>query len=129
MEQKALLEILVQSKRFGNLLDEVLELSRQLEDAMYRNDQVVIEMVMAMRMEPVLKLKQVDRILEEQRNALPSEDRERVLGLIGGTVLPEGREEELLVQQAARNQRLHKRVMELDEHLNRRLTRGNSFYQ
>ena len=129
MEQKTLMEILVQSRRFGDLMDEVLDLSRQLEDALNRGDQVVIKMLVSMRAEPVRKLKLVDRTLYEQREALSPEDKEHVLGLINGTAEPANAEEELLMNQAAANRRLHQQVLELDKILNRKITRENSFYQ
>lgn len=123
------MEILVQSRRFGNLMDEMLDLSRQLEDALNRNDQVVIRMMVSMRAEAVQKLKQVDRILFEQREALSPEDKEHVLGLIAGTAKPVNEEEERLMNQAASNRRLHQQVLELDKILNLRITRENSIYQ
>ena len=128
MEQKTLMEILVQSRRFGNLMDEVVDLSRQLDDALNRGDQVVIKMLVSMRAEPVQKLKQVDRILQEQRDALSPEDKEHVLGLIKGEAQPVNAEEELLANQAAANRRLHQQALELDRILNRKITRENSIF-
>ena len=58
MEQEHWMKALVQSKRMGNLLNEVLDLSRQIAQALDRNDQVAVEMLIAMRQEPITKLEE-----------------------------------------------------------------------
>ena len=42
MEQDDLMKALVQVKRIGNLLNEVLDISQQLAEALDRNDQVSV---------------------------------------------------------------------------------------
>lgn len=123
------MDALVLAKRMGNLLDEVMDISRQMADAVDRGDRVVIEMMMAMRAEPIEKLKQTDKALHEQKNGLSQEDAERLAGLLNGTRQPEGQEEEMLVNQMDSNRRLHKGVLELDEMLNRKLTHDKTVYQ
>ena len=45
MEEKYLLDALAQVKRTGNLLNETLDFSRQIAEAIDRNDQVAGEML------------------------------------------------------------------------------------
>ena len=66
MEQEHWMKALVQSKRMGNLLNEVLDLSRQIAQALDRNDQVAVEMLIAMRQEPITKLEEAKQALQEQ---------------------------------------------------------------
>ena len=66
MEQEHWMKALVQSKRMGNLLNEVLDLSRQIAQALDRNDQVAVEMLIAMRQEPITKLEEAKQALREQ---------------------------------------------------------------
>ena len=57
METSALMDAHVQAKRIYNLLNEVMDLSRQMAEAMDRDDQVAIRMLVSMREEPVRKLR------------------------------------------------------------------------
>ena len=69
MEASTLLDAHVQAKRIYNLLNEVMDVSRQMAEAMDRNDQVAIQMLVSMREEPIHKLRQARRVLKEQREA------------------------------------------------------------
>lgn len=128
MEQERLMKALVQSKRMGNLLNEVLDLSQQMAQALDRNDQVAVEMLIAMRQEPITKLEETKRALQEQSAEL--EDREQALRLAlllnGGE--PERPEEAPLAEQVAANGRRLKQVLDLEQTLNRRIARDKTIY-
>ena len=66
MEASILLDAHVQAKRIYNLLNEVMDVSRQMAEAVDRDDQVAIQMLVSMREEPVRKLQRARRALEEQ---------------------------------------------------------------
>lgn len=129
MEQSVLMDALVLAKRMGNLLDEVMDVSRQMAEALDRGDRVVIQMLLGMRAEPLERLKQTDKALRGMKVGLSAKDAERLIGLLNGTQEPKDREEELLVRQMESNRRTHKGVLELDEVLNRKLTHDKSVYQ
>ena len=122
------MDALVQAKRLGNLLDEVLDLSRQMADAVDRGDEVVIQMLLSMRAEPIRNLKRTDQTLRSQREELPKGDGDRLAGLLNGTIQPEGHEEDMLFRQAETNRRLHQQVMELERILNKKIARDKSIY-
>ena len=67
MEASTLMDAHVQVKRIYNLLNEILDVSRQMAEAMDRDDQVAIQMLVSMRDDPVRKLRVVRQALEEQR--------------------------------------------------------------
>ena len=127
MEQDRLAKALVQSKRMGNLLNEVLDLSQQMAEALDRDDQVAVEMLIAMRQEPIGKLEEVKRALEEQAGGLEPEEALRLSLLLNGAEPEEPEEQALAVQDAVNSRRL-KRVLELDRVLNPKVTRGKSIY-
>ena len=52
MEASILLDAHVQAKRIYNLLNEVMDVSRQMAEAVDRDDQVAIQMLVSMREEP-----------------------------------------------------------------------------
>ena len=129
MKQEQLEEILVLTKRIGNLFHEVLDISAQLAEAVDRRDEVSMEMIIAMRSEPINKLKIADRALREQLGSL-GEDSERIRAIMNGDESRAGAGmERLLAEQASMNIRSHRKIMELDEILNKKIGRDKSVYQ
>lgn len=128
MEQDVILKAHVQVKRIYSLLTEVLDLSRQLAEALDRNDQVTVRMLIAMRGEPVNKLRLARAVLEEQKMELSAEDGKRLAELLNGEPAKE-EAEQALAAQVQMNRRLLQQVLELDQVLNRKIAREKSFYQ
>ena len=128
MEAPALLDAHVQLKKIYTALNESLDLTRQLADAVDRNDEVSIRMLVAMRQEPVDRLAQAQRALEQHQRALSAEDGARLAGLLKGAAA-EAEEERALAEQVSLNGRILKQVVELDRIVNRKLTREKSIYQ
>ena len=128
MEASTLLDAHVQAKRIYNLLNEVMDVSRQMAEAMDRDDQVAIQMLVSMREEPVHRLRQARRALKEQRDALEPEAALRLTQLLNGAEAKTEAEAPLAAQIGA-NRRLLEQVLELDRVLNRKLTREKSIYQ
>lgn len=128
MEASTLLDAHVQAKRIYNLLNEVMDVSRQMAEAMDRDDQVAIQMLVSMREEPVHRLRQARRALKEQRDALEPEAALRLTQLLNGEEA-ETEAEAPLAAQIGANRRLLEQVLELDRVLNRKLTREESIYK
>lgn len=128
MERNCMMDALVQLKRIGNLLNEVQDITQELAGATDRDDQVSVEMLVAMRREPIEKLAEGDRALRELISSNP-EDGRRLAELLNGAVAAADAAEQALVEQAAVNRRRLARVQELDRVLNQKLTRGKSAYQ
>lgn len=128
MEASALLDAHVQLKRIYTSMNEAMDITQQLAEAVDRDDQVAIHMLVAMRQEPVDKMSQAKRTLELQRDALPEGDRVHLEALLKGGP-PENASEEAFVKQVGMNDRLLKQLADLDRVLNRKLTRDKSIYQ
>lgn len=128
MEASTLLDAQVQAKRIYSLLNEAMELSRQMAEAMDRDDQVAIQMLVSMREEPVRKLRQARQALEEQRDALEPEAARRLAQLLNGEAAETEAEKPLAVQ-VGTNRRLLEQLLDLDRVLNRKLTREESIYK
>lgn len=124
MTEKAVMDALVQMKRTGNLLNEVEDLTQQMGQAIDRNDQVSVQMLLAMREEPLEKLQAADRAVREQLEALP-EEAEELAALLNGNApaQPGDRTQQMLCDQVAANRRRLKQIMELDALLGQRLGR------
>ncbi len=128
MEASALLDAHVQLKRIYTSMNEAMDITQQLAEAVDRDDQVTIQMLVAMRQEPVDKMSQAKRVLDLQKDALPETDRLRLEALLKGGP-PEDAAEEAFVKQAGMNDRLLKQLANLDRVLNKKLTRDKSIYE
>ena len=126
------MDALVQMKRTGNLLNELWDLTQQLGQALDRSDQVSIQMLIAMREEPLGKLLAADQALRDQLEALPNrEDAAALAAMLNGGPPADTaqRPQVMLCEQVGSNHRRLKQVRELDRVLNQRLGRENSAYQ
>ena len=131
MTEKALMDALVQMKRTGNLLNEVEDLGRQIGQAIDRNDEVSMRMLVAMREEPIAKLQAADQAVRDQLEALPDrEEAAQLAAILNGNdpEEPGGRTQQMLCEQVAANNRRLKQIMELDRMLNQRMGREKSTY-
>ena len=128
MTRNEWLELTVLERKKYNCLLEVEDVTRQLSEALDRNDQVSVRMLMAMRQDPILHLEEVNRLSLDRRDSLEEEDRERVSALLAGA---EGRtdEERTFLEQAQKARRLLERVVELDRRISLRLAGEHSFYK
>ena len=131
MNEKTVMDALVQMKRTGNLLNELWDLTQQLGESIDRNDQVSIQMLISMREDPLGKLQAADQALRDQLEALPDREDARQLAAMlngGSPADPAQRPQQMLCEQVASNKRRLKQIRELDRVLNQRLARGSSAY-
>lgn len=125
MEQTKRMEAHVLTRRIYNKLGEVMDLSRQLAEALDRNDEVSVRVLLNMREEPLREAQQTHMALQQIINETADGERLRAL-LNGAAAQSEG--EEPLAAQIGMNRRLLDQVQELDRALNRKLTRERSIY-
>ena len=127
MEASVLLDAHVQLKRIYTVLNECLDLTRQLADAVDRRDEVAIQLLVSMREEPVKKLRRANTALEYQQDALDPELGRQLGELLKGGE-PKDEAEIPLAKQASMNARLIQQVYELDKAVNLKLNREKSIY-
>lgn len=121
------MDLAVLERKKYNLLSEVMDLSKQLGDVMDRSDDVSVRLLLAMREEPLLRLRELKHAMDLKKESLSPEDRGRISALNHGAA-PRGEEETAYQNQAGSARRLLERVVELDERLNRRMGGKDSFY-
>lgn len=110
-----------------NQLCEVLDITQQIAEAMGRQDQVTLRMLIAMRQEPIDQLREIQANQTDERAAMSEDVAARILALLQGEAAANA-EEEPLAQQIASNRRLLSRIMELDRRVNTRFGGDASFY-
>ena len=127
MDKAKLMDVHILARRMYRLLSEVDDLSRQLAEAVDRNDQVSAEMLMSMREAPIRQLVNTKEDILRQLDTASAEDARRLRQLLNGEE-PREEEEKGLAAQAASNTKLLRQVQALDEVLNRKITRDDSIY-
>lgn len=123
-----LLDLAVLERKKFNYLNETLDLTRQLGEALDRGDQESVRMVVAMRQEPILHLEEVDRVAKERRKSLMPEERQRLEELTRGAAA-ESASEKTFLEQASQARRLLERVVDLDRRISLRMAGDQSFYK
>ena len=123
-----LLDAQVQEKRRYALLSELFDLTKQLAEAVDRNDEVTIQMLLSMREGPLAQMRQVEENLTRQRSSLSEEDGRRQAELLSGAQA-QRQEENALSGQVGTNRRLLGQLVELDKRVNKKVTREKSVYQ
>ena len=127
MQQNDLMDLLMLEKKIYNSLNEVQDLTRQLAEALDRQDQVSVRMLLTMRQEPIDVIQDVQGRLLERQIALGGEDAARLRALLQGGA-PAGPAEQPLAEQIATNRRLLEKVVEQDRRLSQRLGGKASYY-
>ncbi|MBR2131755.1 MAG: hypothetical protein IJ955_04305 [Oscillospiraceae bacterium] len=125
------MNIFVLAKRMGNLLHDATDISRQLADAVDRQDDVSAEMILAMRRQPIDRLLVTDQALREQIGEIDdAEEKDRIRALLNGTAtVAQNATEQALSEQVAANTRLHQKLLELDRVISYKMGRDKSIYQ
>lgn len=132
MTEKTVMDALVQMKRTGNLLNELEDLTQQMGQSIDRNDQVSLQMLIAMREEPLGKLQEADQALRDQLELLTDKlEAAQLASMLNGgpPADPGGRTQQMLCEQVASNNRRLKQIIELDQRLNQRLGQEESAYR
>jgi len=127
MTESELMDLTVLERKKYNYLSEVMDLSKQMGEALDRGDEVSMQMLLALRGEPILHLQEVDQTARNRRESLTTQDRQRLKELLDGAE-PQDRGEALLTEQSGKARRLLERVVELDKQLSLRMSGKDSFY-
>ena len=109
-------------------LSEVQDITRELLDAVDRQDQVSVRLFLSMRQEQINQLRDQKELLKKQGGGLPKEEGDLLRQILSGKK-PAGVEGEALSLQVERNRALLERTLQADKALSRRLAGRESFYQ
>ena len=86
-----------------------------------------MQMLLALRGEPILHLQEVDQTARSRRESLTPQDRQRLKELLDGAQ-PREQGEALFTEQSGKARRLLERVIGLDKQLSLRMSGKDSFY-
>lgn len=107
------IKLIVQLKKRYSLLTEIYDLTEQMSDALNRDDEVSFQMLLSMRQEPILYMKESDGVLLSLKSELP-EDIIKRWHELENDAQPLSQEETLFKQQIEQNRRLLERIVPFD---------------
>lgn len=110
------IKLIVQLKKRYSLLTEIKDLTEQMSDALNRDDEVSFQMLLSMRQEPILYMKESDGVLLSLKSELP-EDIIKRWHELENDAEPLSQEETLFKQQMEQNRRLLQRIVPFDNRI------------
>lgn len=119
------MKLLVQLRKRYSALTETYDLTVQMGEALDRNDRTSFSMLLAMRQEPVLRMKELDenirRIVENDAPDIESRWRALTRG-----EAPQDADEQMVVKQMQQNKRVIDRLVPIDSRMNQVLSERKS---
>lgn len=119
------MKLLVQLRKRYSALTETYDLTVQMGEALDRDDRTSFSMLLAMRQEPVLRMKELDenirRIVENDAPDIES----RWRALMRGDA-PQDADEQMVVKQMQQNKRVIDRLVPIDSRMNQVLSERKS---
>lgn len=127
MEQQFYTEVLVYAKKCYHQITELISLTEQLAEAVDRDDQVSVRMLISMREEPIYKLRETEALFHDTLLEWPAEEAAAARRILEGGA-PETAQEQAMTDAIAANRRGLVRLIELDQRNSRKLAGEKSFY-
>ena len=128
MRERDLKELAALQMRICAKLNETLGLSQELAEAVERQDQVSVKLLLSSRQKPILELQELYAAIKLKRCDLSGGDEKDFDRLVSGGAAETEEERPVAAQQAA-NQRLLERLIGLDRRLNEMLCKERSIYK
>lgn len=130
MEQEALNLLIVQQKKKYLQLNEIMDTTVQLAEALSRDDEISVRMLIAMRETPVQEVMDTEARIRRLLSQALLDDGEHLRRLMRGNGMePPKPGEEALDEVSQKNYRLLSRIVALDKPLNLKIGKDQSFYQ
>jgi len=128
MTEEALSVLLELEKRCYHKLVEAMDLTRDLSEAVDRNDQVSLGLFLSLRQKALLEMQEIRSLMQLKRLELDPSEVEAFDRLLAGETA-ESPLEQPLVEQIAANRRLLGQLDAMDRRVNEKLCGEHSFYQ
>ncbi len=127
--ERSLSELLVLERSIFRKLGEITGITRELAEAVDREDQVSVRLLLTGRHRPLLELQELNAALELMRCDLSGEDEAAFDRLVRRASPTESEAERDIAEQIAQNRRALEQLSALDRRVNEKLCRDKSFYR
>lgn len=129
MWRESLPGLLVLERSIFRKLGEVMGITRELAEAVDRQDRVSVQILLTNRLRPLLELQELNGALELKRCDLSGADEAAFDRLVREGGAPQTPEERETAEQIALNRHLLEQLAELDRQVNEKLCREKSVYR
>ncbi len=129
MWEEALVGLLALERRIFRKLNETIGITQELAEAVDREDQVSVRMLLSNRQAPLLELQELNAAVDLKRCDLSGEDEAAFDRLVTQDGTSETPEEKEVSNQMALNRRILEQLAELDRRVNEKLCREKSVYR
>lgn len=126
---QTLAELLALQRKVLRKLNEALGITRELAEAVEREDQVSVRLLLSSRQMPLLELQELDAAMDLKRCELSGADEAAFDRLVTRRGAAEDPAEQELADQLARNRRILEQLTELDRRVSEKLCRERSIYR
>lgn len=126
---QTLAELLALQRKVLRKLNEALGITRELAEAVEREDQVSVRLLLSSRQMPLLELQELDAAMDLKRCELSGADEAAFDRLVTRRGAAEDPAEQELADQLARNRRVLEQLTELDRRVSEKLCRERSIYR
>lgn len=126
---QTLAELLALQRKALRKLNEALGITRELAEAVEREDQVSVRLLLSSRQMPLLELQELDAAMDLKRCELSGADEAAFDRLVTRRGAAEDPAEQELADQLARNRRILEQLTELDRRVSEKLCRERSIYR
>ena len=110
-------------------LMEISDLTREMQTAAERRDEVSLNMLLSMREAPLRQMQEIEQGIQDYLLTLPEDEAILYSDLLSGEEKAEEPEEEPLCEQVAKYHRLLASVIEMDKRMSLHLGGKQSFYK
>lgn len=129
MWDESLVELLALESKILRKLNEAIGITRELAEAVDRDDQVSVRMLLSRRQAPLLELQELNAALDLKRCDLSGEDKAAFDRLVTQGGAPKIPAEEDVASQVALNRRVLEQLAKLDQRVSEKLCREKSVYR
>ena len=126
---QTLAELLALQRKVLRKLNEALGITRELAEAVEREDQVSVRLLLSSRQMPLLELQELDAAMDLKRCELSGADEAAFDRLVTRRGAAEDPAEQELADQLARNRRVLEQLTQLDRLVSEKLCRERSIYR
>ena len=126
---QTLAELLALQRKVLRKLNEAMGITRELAEAVEREDQVSVRLLLSSRQMPLLELQELDAAMDLKRCELSGADEAAFDRLVTRRGAAEDPAEQELADQLARNRRVLEQLTELDRRVSEKLCRERSIYR
>lgn len=131
MAQELWTEILIQAQGRYRVLNEVLQITKEIADALSRDDRVSVQMLLGMRQDEINNLSRSEQSIFTLLGCATGKEKEEIQALLKGereAAKEDSFEKRKIGEIGQNNKKIRTKIVELDRAISTKLAGNDSFY-